>query len=279
MPEVYREVLRTCFACGVSIFLCFYCARGSLFCETPAAQAQQVGAAPVNVQKPALTVDEIVSRLEERNRDRAAALKKFEGKRVYRMEYKGFFGDRHAEMVVSVRYASPNDREFTVISQSGSKFIIDHIFKRLLEGEKEAADEENRRRTDLNAKNYEFTMVGLEASEGGPAYVLAVAPRSHNKFLYRGKIWVDAKDFAVTRIKAEPAKSPSFWVKKSEINHKYEKVDQFWLPAENRTDSTIHLGGHALLSIEYSDYKITEAAPLAPEETIHNDPRAGPPLP
>ena len=257
----------------------FLLCAGIALLGTPAVHAQQVGAPSVNAQKPALTVDEIVSRLEERNRERAAALKKFEGKRIYRMGYKGFFGDRHAEMTVSVRYAAPNDREFTVISQSGSKFIIDHIFKRLMDGEKEAADDKNRQRTDLNARNYEFTMVGLEASEGGPTYVLAVEPKSHNKFLYRGKIWVDAKDFAVTRIEAEPAKSPSFWVKKSEIHHKYEKVDDFWLPAENRTDSTIHLGGHALLSIEYSDYKITEAAPLAPAESMRDDASAGPPRP
>lgn len=260
----------------------FLLCAGIALLGTPAAQAQQVDAAAVNVQKPALTVDEIVSRLEERNRERAAALKKFEGKRVYRMEYKGFFGDRHAEMTVSVHYAAPNDREFTVVSQSGSKFIIDHVFKRLMDGEKEAADETNRQRTDLNATNYAFTMVGLEASDGGPTgptYVLAVAPKSRNKFLYRGKIWVDTRDFAVTRIEVEPAKSPSFWVKKSEIHHRYEKVDQFWLPAENRTDSTIHLGGHALLSIEYSDYKITDAAPLAGAESIGNNGSAGPPRP
>lgn len=257
----------------------FLLCAGTALPGTPATQAQQVDAAPVNVRTPALTVDEIVSRLEERNRERAAALKKFEGKRVYRMQYTGFFGDRHAEMTVSVRYAAPNDREFTVVSQSGSKFIIDHIFKRLMDGEKEAADDKNRQRTDLNANNYAFTMVGLETSDGGPTYVLAVEPKSHNKFLYRGKIWVDTRDFAVTRIEVEPAKSPSFWVKKSEIHHRYEKVDDFWLPAENRTDSTIHLGGHALLYIEYSDYKITDAAPLAPAESSGNNASAGPPRP
>ena len=41
-----------------------------------------------------------------------------------------------------------------------------------------------------------------------PQYVLNVIPRTDEKFLYRGKIWVDAKDFAVTRIEAEPAKEP-----------------------------------------------------------------------
>ena len=96
--------------------------------------------------------------------------------------------------------------------------MIDHVFKGLLQGEKEAANGENLERTALSAKNYKFTMTGMDTSERGPAYVSNVVPRHDNKFLYRGKIWVDANDFAVTRIEAEPAKSPSFWVKKSEIN-------------------------------------------------------------
>jgi len=51
-------------------------------------------------------------------------------------------------------------------------------------------------------------------------YVLNVVPKTGEKFLYRGKIWVDPKDFAVPRIEAEPAKNPSMWIKKTEINTK-----------------------------------------------------------
>ena len=255
----------------------FVLSVGFALLKVPASAAQQADAMAATVQKRVLTADQIVSRLEERNRERAAALKKFEGKRVYRMEYKGFFGERDAEMVVRVSCASPDDKEFTVVSQSGSKFVIDHVFKGLLQGEKEAASEENRQRAELSDKNYKFTMTGLVATEQGPAYVLDVAPKSDNKFLYRGKIWVDANDFAVTRIEAEPARSPSFWVKKSKINHVYQKVNDFWLPAENRTDSSIRMGGHALLSIEYSDYRITEATPLAPKENVHDKASTGVP--
>jgi hypothetical protein len=91
-------------------------------------------------------------------------------------------------------------------------------------------------------------------------------PKHDDKFLYRGKIWVDAKDFAVSRIEAEPAKSPSFWVKRSEVRHRYEKIGDFWLPAENKTESTMRMGGRALLSIEYKDYRFTETVPLKPVE-------------
>jgi hypothetical protein len=52
------------------------------------------------------------------------------------------------------------------------------------------------------------------------------------------------------------------WIKKTGIAHKYVKVDSFWLPAENHTESFVRLGGKATLSIEYQDYKIIKAAPI-----------------
>lgn len=52
------------------------------------------------------------------------------------------------------------------------------------------------------------------------------------KFLYRGRVWVNAKDFAVCRIEAEPAKNPSIWIKRTDIRHAYLKVGDFWLPKE-----------------------------------------------
>jgi hypothetical protein len=207
-----------------------------------------------------LTVDEIVRRMDERNRERAAALRQFEGTRIYRMQYNGFFGARDAEVVVAFK-GSLKEKQFTVESQSGSKFIIDYVIKKLLDGESEASTDKNRQRTALNSDNYDFTLADFDTSSGRQ-YVLNVIPKTDEKFLYRGKIWVDSKDFAVTRIEAEPAKSPSMWVKKTVINHRYEKLGDFWLPVENNTDSVIRLGGHALLSIEYKDYKLTDTTAL-----------------
>ena len=217
------------------------------------------------------SAEQIAKKLQERNAQRAAALDQFIGTRVYRMEYRGFPSDRDAEMVVNMTYDAPSTKEFTVVSQSGSKFVIDHVFKKLLEGELEAANEENRRSSALSTDNYDFTSAGYENTPEGGEYVLNLLPRTKNRFLYRGKIWVDAKDFAVVRIEGEPAKNPSFWIKKTEVKHRYVKVSDFWLPAENRTESVIRLGGKATLSIEYKDYKITKAAPLRGSETASHD--------
>jgi len=212
---------------------------------------------------PRLSVRDVAERLQERNMQRAAALEQFSGTRIYHMQYRGFPSDRDAEMVVKVTFRAPDSKEFSVVSESGSQFIIEHVFNKLLEGEQEAANEENGRHTALNTENYNFTSAGYENTPDGPEYVLNLLPKTRNKFLYRGKIWVDAKDFAVVRIEGEPARNPSFWIKKTEIEHRYIKVNGFWLPAENHTESLMRLGGAAVLSIEYKDYRITRAAPLS----------------
>jgi hypothetical protein len=209
-----------------------------------------------------LTAEEVVKNLTQKNRERQKALRQFQSTRLYKMDYRGFPSDREAEMTVKMNYSSPDKKEFTILSQSGSKFIISHVFMKLLEGEQEATNEENQRRTALSEENYDFQMEGYENTLSGGRYILQVTPKTKSKFLYRGKIWVDAKDFAVTQIEGEPAKNPSFWIKKTDIAHKYIKVEDFWLPTENHTESVIRLGGRATLSIEYTDYKIVAAGPL-----------------
>ena len=69
-------------------------------------------------------------------------------------------------------------------------------------------------------------------------------------------------DFAVVRLQAEPAKTPSFWTKTAEIEQFYAKIRDFWLPASNHTVTSIRLGGRAELTIIHDDYLITNAGPV-----------------
>jgi hypothetical protein len=118
-------------------------------------------------------------------------------------------------------------------------------------------------RTLLNRDNYDIALIGFEPSARGNQYVLEVNPKSKSKYVYRGKVWVDATDFAVTRIDAEPAQNPSFWTKKSEIHHEYMKVQGFWLPRRNESVSYVRLGGRATLTIDYTDYRALASAAAA----------------
>lgn len=214
---------------------------------------------PPSITTAPLSVDQVVSNLVRKDQERAQALRHYESTRVYRLSYHGFPGDRDAEMTVKATYDSPSTKNFKIISQTGSKLIVDRVFKRLLESEKEAAEPEIHARTQLNRANYDIALTGFEPSDNGGQYVLTVYPKTKSKYLYRGKVWVDGTDFAVTRIDAEPAQNPSFWTKKNEIHHEYVKVQDFWLPRRNESVSYIRLGGRATLTIEYDNYRVIDS--------------------
>ena len=206
-----------------------------------------------------LTGQEVVKNLIRMNLERAKALAGYEDTRLYKIQYQGFPGARSAEMLVYVKYKAPATKEFTIRSATGSKLLIDRVLNRLLDSEKEALMPENQSRVALNNDNYTFALLGHEKTPAGSYYILSVEPRTKEKLLYRGKIWVDATDFAVVRIEASPAKNPSFWTKETKIEHTYAKVDNFWLPKSNASATSTRLGGHAYLTIEYNDYKVTAA--------------------
>jgi hypothetical protein len=219
-------------------------------------------ASPSAMGKPPLSLDQVVDNLVRKNQERAQALLHSEATRVYRLVYTGFPGDREADMTVEAIYDRPSSKQFKVVSENGSKLILNRVFKKLLDSEQEAAQPAISARTQLNRDNYNFEWVGYEPPKPGQTsgqYELRVNPKSNTKYVYRGLVWVDATDFAVTRIEAEPAQNPSFWTKKSEIHHEYQKFQGFWLPVKNESVSYIRLGGRATLTIEYKDYRVTDA--------------------
>ena len=215
-----------------------------------------------------LSSEEVVANLVRKNLERASALHAYQGTRVYHLDYRGFPGSRSAEITVDVKYQAPDTKQFSIRSQAGSHLLIDRVFEKLMQSEREALTPENQSRVALNTQNYRFALVGFESTADSSAYVLSVEPVTNNKLLYRGRIWVDATDFAVTRIDAVPAKNPSFWTKETRIEQVYKKIGDFWLPVSNRSTSTIRLGGHANLTIDYIDYQITAATPPKHQDLI-----------
>ncbi len=249
---------------------------GSLFLTVCIAIQQRAGAQKQSVipeELSSLTAAQVADKLVEMNLRRAQALHSYQGTRTYRVTYRGLLGLTVAGMVVDVTYKAPETKEFIIRSSTGSKLILDRVFKKLLQAEKEALSIDGQRRTALNRENYEFTMVGYESTIARQMYVLTVEPKTKSKFLFRGRIWVDAYDFAVVRLEAEPAKNPSFWTKSSEIEQSYEKVNDFWLPQRNHSVSSIRIGGRAELTIEYRSYNITGSERVfsgAVQQTAHS---------
>jgi len=242
--------------------------RGRLYFPLIAA-AMALSAAGTSAQVPAaiaadpqLTLSQVVEKLVQKNAERAKALESYRGKRIYKIDYKGFPSALRGEMTVEMTYTAPAKKDFKILSESGSKWIVKRVLKRLIDGEKEAQEAATRKSVELNTQNYNFTSLERQTDAGGCGYVLAIQPKIPNKFLYRGRIWVNDQDFAVCRIEAEPSKNPSIWITKTEIRHNYQKFQDFWLPVENQSVSSLRLGGRATLTITYQDYEITAVHPL-----------------
>lgn len=209
-----------------------------------------------NASASSMTLTQLVDNLIEKNEERAKALKSYEGNRIYTLRYHGFPKDLNARMVVSMQYQSPDKKKFTVISQSGPKLLVDDVLKRLLKTETDAQRKNTREAINLDRKTYEFSDLKYAPEADGCSYTLSVQPKKSNKYLYRGKIRVNDRDFAVCDIQAEPAENPSFWIKSTSIHETYEKIGDFWLPEQNKSVSKIRFGGSATLTIQYLDYKI-----------------------
>lgn len=216
---------------------------------------------------------EVVARLVSRNAQRAHDLRHFDSLRQYTLDYNGFPTALSARMEVKASYTAPGTKTFSIISESGSSLLRDHVLHRLLQSEREASsDAANRDAVALTPENYRFTLLGCETDGPRPQYVMQVEPLRRTKFLYEGTIWIDAQDFAVTRIEAEPAKNPSFWIKRTVVHHQYEKIGEFYLPVLNHTVSDTRLGGKAVLTIRYLDYQLAQ-----PVASNNGSPRTGAP--
>jgi hypothetical protein len=194
----------------------------------------------------------IVRRLVESNKDRADRMPDCTSKRHYHIQFHGFGHNMAADMDVEVADHGSTSRTFHVTSESGSHSLIDHVLKKLLDNEEDATHD--REATGLTPRNYNFMLVGNTNEDGRPLFILQVEPKVNRKLLYRGRIWVDARDYAVVRIEAQPAENPSFWIRSTQIHHVYTKVDEFWLPQHNVSESKTRFGGTATLTIDYGSY-------------------------
>lgn len=203
---------------------------------------------------PAPSANEIIRKVTTANAVRSARLHAYSSTRVYEVDYKGFGGDRHAKMVVKADYAAEK-KSFRIVSEEGSKLLLNRVIRKALESEEEAASNEMRNRSALTELNYAFELVGNQMEDGKPYFVLQVKPRRKDKYLYDGRVWIDATDYAIARVEAQPAKNPSFWITGATIDHRNMSVRGIWLPAVNHSTSKIRLGGKATMTIDYGKYE------------------------
>lgn len=213
---------------------------------------------PVNAASGALTVETVVTKLVEQNRLREARLRQtsYATPRVYRV--KDSKGNMRAEAQVLMQYRASGTKEFQVISQTGSSFVYGRVLKPLLESEVEAAAERQRQESAITPDNYTFELQGEDNVDGHPCYLVQATPKRAAKYLFKGKIWIHAGEFAVVKIAAQPAKNPSFMIKQVDFVRRYQKVGEFWLPRRDESITQVRLAGTNVLTIDYDNSGVAQ---------------------
>jgi hypothetical protein len=198
------------------------------------------------------TATEIVTRMGSRDLQRQVSIEGYAGMRRYVLDNQHLH--KRAEMLVQVQGDPDGTKHFEVVSEEGWKAAHKHVLRKMLESESETSHPEARAKTRINPENYDFKIAGTEVIDGRTAYVLEVSPKRKEKYLFRGRIWVDAEDYALARAEGQPAKNPSFWTKSTHFVQIYQKSGLLWFPRSTQSVTEAHIFGTTDVNIEYFDY-------------------------
>jgi hypothetical protein len=187
-----------------------------------------------------------------RDIQRKAAAGGYTGNRIYVLANRGF--GKQARMVVSVTCSPDGTKDFQVVSEQGWKSANYVVLRKMLESESETSRPSVRSRARITSDNYSFRMVESVPLNGRLAYVIDVIPKRQDEYLFRGRIWVDAEDYALARVEGEPAKSPSFWIRSVHFTQEFRKSGEYWFPWSTTSIGEARVFGKTEVDIHHFDY-------------------------
>ena len=211
----------------------------------------------------ALTGDDIIVKMLQRNRVRSERLQRYSPVRTY--EIRNLQGKVAAQTVVRVDYEAPDKKTFNKTSERGLRIVRHLVFDRLIQSEGETSSGPEHHDSAITEANYAFTLVGEEDLGPYHCFVLTAAPKRKDKYLFEGKIWIDAVDFAIVKIAGHPAKKPSFWINRADFVREYQRIDDFWLPFKDKTFVEVKMYGRKVLTVDHQNYIINSENPVQVE--------------
>lgn len=201
---------------------------------------------------PLPTAEEVVTEMAAHDLQRQMSIEGYVGMRRYVLENQQF--QKRAEMLVQVQGDQDGTKHFEIVSEEGWKAAHKHVLRKMLESEAESSHPDARARARLNCENYDFKIAGIEVVDGRTAYVLEISPKRKEKYLFSGRIWVDAEDYALARAEGQPAKNPSLWTKSTHFVQIYQKSGPLWFPRSTQSVTEAHIFSTTNVNIEYFDY-------------------------
>jgi outer membrane lipoprotein-sorting protein len=206
--------------------------------------------------------DRLFAELVAHNDLRTAALLAYTATRTYQVSDSN--GKVYAQEVGRMEYVAPDKKTFVVISGQGSGLIRRLALDPLIASEVKTAAGKEHHDSAITPANYTLKLLGEEQVGPYHCYVASALPKRPDKYLFEGKIWIDAQDYAVVRIEGHPAASLSFWITRADFVRQYQKIDGFWLPQKDETFVQVRFYGKKILTIDHRDYVVRGIPGSAP---------------
>jgi hypothetical protein len=212
---------------------------------------------PIEPLQSAITADRLFALMTARNELRTTALHDYTAVRTYQVV--DLTGKVHAEEIGKMEYRAPDKKTFVVTSERGSVLVRHMALNPLIASEIEAAAGKQHHDSSITPANYTLHLLGEQEVGRYHCYVAQAVPKRRDKYLFEGKMWVDAQDYAIVRIEGHPAKKLSFWIEHADFVREYEKIDEFWLSRRDETFVQVRLYGKKMLTIDHRDYALNGA--------------------
>jgi hypothetical protein len=225
------------------------------------AQVNQLGqtdlTAPLEPLRPDLTEIQIFDELLAHNAFRVATLLNYTAFRTYQVI--DLKGKVHAEVAGRMEYRAPDQKKFVVMSEKGSGLVRRLALNALIASEIETAAGKQHHDSAISPENYTLDLLGEQQVGPYRCFVVQAVPKRKDKYLFEGKVWIDADDYAVVRIEGHPATKLSFWIQRADFVRQYQKIGGFWLPQRDMTFVDVRLYGKKVLTIDHHDYSVNSS--------------------
>jgi hypothetical protein len=202
-----------------------------------------------------LSLEQILQKMDEHDEHMAQTMAGYTCLRRYALENRRFH--KKAELSVRMTYTAPGHKTFEVLTEQGPSVLRQRVLRPMLEAEEEAGRDEVRPHTRIAPANYSFKLIATGEREGRTFFLLDVTPKARNKFLIRGRVWVDGTNFGIIRVEAVPAQNPSVFLRNTHVVQQSTQFGDAWLPLFNHSNTDSFLFGHSEVTIDSWDYKLT----------------------
>jgi hypothetical protein len=141
-----------------------------------------------------------------------------------------------------------NGFRYRIVSEDGSDYIRNHVFRQTLDTEKTMWASGAPGRAALTPENYAFEDEGIQP-DGSRSLLLK--PRRKDVLLIDGRIFLQPSDGDLIRMQGKLSKSPSFWTRHVEITRWYKRFAGVRMPVALESTANVRVAGLSSFRMTY----------------------------